>query len=73
MIPDPIPIVFYKEEGSGNEPVKEWLLSLDKASRKEIGNDLRTIQIGWPLGMPLVRSLGGGSLSYFKWNSPGPF
>ena len=60
MIPDPIPIVFYKEEGSGNEPVKEWLLSLDKASRKEIGNDLRTIQIGWPLGMPLVRSLGGG-------------
>ncbi len=31
MIPDPIPIVFYKEEGSGNEPVKEWLLSLGQS------------------------------------------
>ncbi len=56
----PIPIVFYKEEGSGNEPVREWLRTLTKEARKEIGNDLRTIQIGWPLGMPLVRSLGKG-------------
>ena len=56
----PIPIVFYKEEGSGNEPVREWLLTLNKEARREIGNDLRTIQIGWPLGMPLVRSLGKG-------------
>lgn len=57
---EPIPVVFYKEEGSYNEPVKKWLLSLTKEDRKRIGDDLRTIQIGWPLGMPLVRSLGGG-------------
>ena len=44
----PIPIVFYKEEGSGNEPVREWLRTLTKEARREIGNDLRTIQIGWP-------------------------
>jgi hypothetical protein len=25
----PIPIVFYKEEGSGREPVKEWILSFE--------------------------------------------
>ena len=57
---DPIPVVFYKEEGSGNEPVREWLIFLNKEIRKIIGSDLRTIQLGWPLGMPLVRSLGGG-------------
>ena len=55
-----IPAVFYKEEGSENEPVREWLTSLDKNCRKIIGTDLRTVQIGWPLGMPLVRSLGDG-------------
>jgi phage-related protein len=56
----PIPIVFYKEKGSGNEPVKEWLYTLDKSCRKIIGKDMRTVQLGWPLGMPLVRSLGDG-------------
>ena len=25
-----------------------------------IGEDIKTVQYGWPLGMPLVRSLGGG-------------
>lgn len=55
-----IPVVFYREEGSGNEPVREWLTFLDKNCRRIIGADLRTLQIGWPLGMPLVRSLGAG-------------
>lgn len=57
---EPLSIAFYKEEGSGNEPVREWLLSLNKEARKEIGHDLCTVQLGWPLGMPLVRSLGNG-------------
>jgi phage-related protein len=60
MHPEPIPVVFYKEDASGNEPVREWLLSLTKEDRRRIGNDLRTVQIGWPLGMPLVRNLGDG-------------
>lgn len=56
---NPMPVVFYKEE-SGNQPVREWLLSLSKEIRRIIGKDLRTVQIGWPLGMPLVRSMGKG-------------
>jgi phage-related protein len=56
----PIPVVFYKEEGTENEPVKKWLYSLDKNCRKIIGKNMRTIQLGWPLGMPLVCSLGKG-------------
>lgn len=56
----PIPVVFFKEEVSESEPVREWLFSLDKNCRKIIGKDMRTVQLGWPLGMPLVKSLGFG-------------
>jgi phage-related protein len=54
-----IPIVFYRS-ASGVEPVREWLQSLPAGDRREIGNDLSTVQVGWPVGMPLCRSLGGG-------------
>lgn len=57
---EPLPVVFYKEEGSGNDPVRKWLLSLTKEDRRRIGQDIKTIEIGWPLGMPLVRNLGEG-------------
>jgi phage-related protein len=39
------------------EPVREWLLGLQKSDRKVIGEDVKTVQFGWPLGMPLVRKL----------------
>jgi phage-related protein len=41
----------------GHEPVREWLKELPAAERKAIGEELRTVQIGWPLGMPIVRKL----------------
>ena len=25
-----------------------------------MGEDIKTVQFGWPLGMPLVRNMGGG-------------
>ena len=56
----PIPVIFYREEPSGNEPVREWLFSFTKEVRKEIGRDIRIVQLRWPLGMPLVRGLGNG-------------
>jgi len=37
--------------------VREWLKSLPKAERKVIGDEIRTVQFGWPIGMPLVRKL----------------
>ncbi len=52
-------VVFYRE-AFGAEPVRDWLRGLDRASKKTIGEDIKTVQFGWPLGMPLVRSLGGG-------------
>ena len=45
---------------AGGEPVREWLLGLPVADRKTIGHDVKTVQFGWPLGMPLVEHLGGG-------------
>ncbi|SAK54399.1 bacteriophage protein [Caballeronia glebae] len=42
---------------SGSEPVREWLGALELADKKAIGADIKTVQIGWPLGMPLVRKL----------------
>jgi phage-related protein len=44
----------------GNEPVREWLKSLSPEDRKTIGEDIKTVQIGWPLGMPLVRKMAKG-------------
>lgn len=48
---------FYKTD-LGNEPVREWLKSLPFEERKTIGEDIKTAQFGWPLGMPLVECLG---------------
>ena len=53
--------VFY-ESGSGNEPVREWLLSLDREDRRIIGEDNATVELpsSYPIGMPVCRSLGNG-------------
>lgn len=48
---------FYKTD-SGNEPVRKWLKGLMSSDRKTIGDDLQTLEFGWPIGMPLCRSFG---------------
>ena len=50
---------FYRTE-AGNEPVREWLKMLPPEEKKIIGDDLKTAQYGWPLGMPLIRKLEPG-------------
>ena len=52
--------VFYRTE-AGGEPVREWLKSLpSRADRKRIGEDIKTVEFGWPVGMPVCRSVGDG-------------
>ncbi|WP_175921323.1 type II toxin-antitoxin system RelE/ParE family toxin [Burkholderia latens] len=41
----------------GNEPVREWLDALGQIERRTIGEEIKTVQLGWPLGMPLVRKM----------------
>ncbi len=49
-------VVFYRSE-SGNEPVREWLKELPRDDKRQIGEDIKTAQFGWPLGMPLIRKI----------------
>ena len=51
-----ITVKFY-QSASGNEPVKEWLKTLCRDDKRIIGEDIKTVEYGWPLGMPLVRKL----------------
>jgi len=51
--------VFFRTENNV-EPVRDWLKELTKADKKAIGEDIKTVEWGWPLGMPLVDSLGSG-------------
>ncbi len=60
MIPDsPLDVVFYRTE-SGKEPVREWLTGLSRQDKRIIGGDIKTVQYGWPLGMPVVRKMEPG-------------
>lgn len=52
-------VVFFRTE-AGAEPVREWLRELTVEDRKTIGIDIKTVQYGWPLGMPLVRKMEPG-------------
>src|SRR5712692_7095989 len=54
-----LPIRFY-QSASGREPVREWLKSLSLENRKILGTDIRALEFGWPIGMPLCRALGNG-------------
>ncbi|HEU4653408.1 MAG TPA: type II toxin-antitoxin system RelE/ParE family toxin [Steroidobacteraceae bacterium] len=51
---------FFYAAASGREPVREWLMQMDKADRKEVGRSLMTLEFGWPIGMPLSRPMGKG-------------
>jgi len=55
-----IPAIFFRTE-AGREPVREWPRSLPYSEdRKRIGQDIKTVEFGWPVGMPACRPLGGG-------------
>jgi phage-related protein len=60
MEPEPnqpiLRVVFYRT-AEGNEPVREWLKSLRREDCRTIGEDIKTVQFGWPLGMPLIKKI----------------
>jgi phage-related protein len=57
--PKIIPARFFETAG-GAEPVRDWLMELEKEDRRSIGFDIATVEHGWPVGMPTCRSLGDG-------------
>ncbi len=53
-------MVRFYQTPAGRPVIKEWLRSFDKPDRAVLGEDLKTLQIGFPMGLPLCRSLGRG-------------
>lgn len=49
--------VYFFKTANNKQPVRDWLKELPVEDRKIIGNDLKTAQFGWPIGMPLIRKL----------------
>ena len=54
-----VPAIFYRTEAQG-EPVREWLKRLSADDRKRIGEDIKTVEFGWPIGMPVCKRLSDG-------------
>jgi phage-related protein len=55
-----VPAIFFRTE-AGGEPVRDWLKGLPSSKdRKRIGEDIKTVEFGWPIGMPVCRPLGDG-------------
>ena len=57
--PRPLRVRFFRTE-AGNEPVREWLRDLPAAEKQTIGADILAVQWVWPVGKPLVDSMGDG-------------
>ena len=49
--------VYFFKTATNKQPVRDWLKGLRVEDKKIIGNDLKTAQFGWPIGMPLIRKL----------------
>jgi phage-related protein len=54
-----LPARFYQTD-LGKEPVRDWIKDLDKDDRLAIGSDIKTVEFGWPIGMPTCKPLGKG-------------
>ncbi|MEA3000465.1 MAG: hypothetical protein QOK17_2298 [Sphingomonadales bacterium] len=52
-------VLFY-ETVSGNKIVLNAIRELSSEEKKVLGEDLKTVQIGFPMGLPLCRPLGDG-------------
>ena len=52
--------VRFYETPAGRPVIQEWLRAFDRPDRAILGFDLKRVQLGFPMGLPLCRSLGGG-------------
>lgn len=55
-----VPAIFFRTE-AGGEPIRNWLKGLPSdEDRKRIAEDIKTVEFGWPVGMPVCKPLGDG-------------
>ena len=58
-LPKPVLLRFWKSD-KGRELVRDWLMELPPEDKRVIGRDMSTVQLGWPIGLPVCRPLRGG-------------
>jgi phage-related protein len=54
---EPVLLVFFYRSSNNKEPARDWLKAQIPADRRTIGEDIKTVQFAYPVGMPLVRKL----------------
>ena len=54
-----VPSVFYQTK-DGARPVRDFILGLPREDRRIVGNDIATVEYGWPIGKPTCAPLGLG-------------
>ena len=55
-----VPAIFFRTD-AGGEPVRDWLKGLPSPDDcRRIGEDIKTVEFGWPVGMPVCKPLGDG-------------
>ncbi|MFH0922339.1 MAG: type II toxin-antitoxin system RelE/ParE family toxin [Fibrobacterota bacterium] len=59
-IPGMVLQAYFYKTANGREPVREWLRAMPMEQKKTIGEEIKTVQFGWPIGMPIVRKIGTG-------------
>lgn len=52
-----ISVSFFQND-KGKMPVREWILGFPPDDKKIIGEDIKTAEFGWPVGMPVVKPIG---------------
>jgi phage-related protein len=50
---------FYRTS-QGARPVRDFLMELPRGDRRIIGNDIATVEYGWPIGKPTCAPIGLG-------------
>lgn len=40
--------------------MRDWIKGLRKDDKRRIGEDIKTVEFGWAVGMPVARPLSGG-------------
>lgn len=53
-----VPVIFFRTE-AGGEPVRNWLKRLPlSGDRKRIGEDIKSVEFGWPCWDASLQALG---------------
>lgn len=54
-----LPAIFFKTE-NGKEPVRDCLQGFTRSDKQAIGEDIKRVEFGWPIGMPTCEAMGDG-------------